>query len=304
MRYAPFQLYTVVGQDFWVRLNPFAERTRCHLSLLQGSRGGLDEDHPGTNQVAVYGWALYQSQECKECGCQCEFVSPGTNCLDVWCDLSCGVVESRCVNLDNQCNKANMSFVDGFCGCKDGFFNCDNDLRNGCESTVKCGGRCGLCDEPICRFVAEGERCSRQAFPDILCYEKKGLCIQEDVVCVETSGSLDELRSWYRKYKSGEFDRLADFDCNGEVEVRDLIKWYGVYRNNKSLPTSTITPVPSPTSTQIPTQTVPLATPTQPCKGDYQKCDSDSECCSSFCNNLESRHCDNRTNPLPTLAPP
>jgi len=230
----------------------------------------------GKNEV--YGVA---SGECKECGCNCAFVSPGDYCADVDCGLSCGVVDGECVRLDSEIEMCpdNMEYNDstGSCECVTNYTDCDSDLENGCETE---GTSCDICQNNMIR--KDNGQC--------VCRSPKGDFNDDGEV------NSNDLIQWYLNYKSNvdykEKER-ADFNCDGTISVLDLMAWYVSYRN----------PVPG---RQSPTPTVTVvATPTGSCRGFEQVCMSGNtiwECCSGLVCDSSIRKCMYIPSPTPTAT--
>ncbi len=84
---------------------------------------------------------------CGKCGNAC---NKGEMCVKGKCTAKCTVNQcgDTCVDLSSdaancgmcnvQCGK-NMACIDSKCACADGYFDCDGNSRNGCESNRKCG---------------------------------------------------------------------------------------------------------------------------------------------------------------------
>ena len=169
------------------------------------------------NHCGACGHACGDSEVCSDgtCATACPegYVPANGGCADLKTDSdNCGGVGNRC--------EANSFCSEGQCVCNDGWYNCDGDLTNGCESNRTCNFACadGLktCGEHLCCPEAEaccGEGCCAVGTtccggdtcydlqndamhcggcdvgcrPSEICVE--GVCTENEAVC-ETEGQI------------------------------------------------------------------------------------------------------------------
>ena len=135
---------------------------------------------------------LSDMDNCGDCGVMCKDAEV---CINGSCSIVCPtglklLPSGVCVDpeTDNEhCGPADMaclgnSFCDsGVCGCPSGFFDCDDDLSNGCESNVVCASKCEegrkICEAGNC--CDESEVCCGKS-----CCAAGSLCCGENA-CVD-----------------------------------------------------------------------------------------------------------------------
>ncbi len=132
-----------------------------------------DEEHCGNCETVCEPDETCQNGKCRS-QCPENTVSIGDTCIDPMTDsLHCGLEDVAC-GPDMYC-------ADGKCACMEGSFDCDGDVKNGCESSTACFNCTS--DEEKCLF-----RCANLKTDTENCGECENRCLLtqkcEDGKCV------------------------------------------------------------------------------------------------------------------------
>ena len=133
---------------------------------------------------------------------------------------------ANCVGATSEaCNTQACAINGGWSSWSSCSKSCGGGAQNrACNNPEPVGGGLQCLKLNGSRGLSDTRSCNTQACVPI-CQPNLGDVNNDGI------SDLDELKSWYEAYRSGNYQLQFDFNCNEKIDVLDVVEWYKGYRN-------------------------------------------------------------------------